>query len=156
MDGAWVDAGKGRFGQVYECFNLDSGEINAVKQVSKILTINQHVNFSLSLSLLLLFFSHSLSTFPQIPIQEKDSGALQTIVEEIQLFQKVQHENIVKFYGVELHHVRASIGYWNPSNKDTLIRTIPRVPATYRCVIDPMKQRSLPDEDTWLFQGCPL
>ena len=27
-------AGKGRFGQVYECFNLDSGEINAVKQVS--------------------------------------------------------------------------------------------------------------------------
>ena len=25
--------GKGRFGQVYECFNLDTGEINAVKQV---------------------------------------------------------------------------------------------------------------------------
>lgn len=28
-----VHTGKGRFGQVYECFNLDTGEINAVKQV---------------------------------------------------------------------------------------------------------------------------
>ena len=49
---------------------------------------------------------YSSLPFLQIPIQEKDSGALQTIAEEIQLFQKVQHENIVKFYGVEIHHVR--------------------------------------------------
>ena len=26
-------AGEGKFGKVYECLNLDTGEINAVKQV---------------------------------------------------------------------------------------------------------------------------
>ena len=85
--------GKGRFGQVFECFNLDTGEINAVKQVCRPCHGCPRST---------LFISHF---FHQIPIQEKDSGALQTIAEEIQLFQKVQHENIVKFYGVEIHHV---------------------------------------------------
>ena len=60
---------------------------------------------------LLLYSPHTHAhththTHSQLPIQEKDSGALQTIAEEIQLFQKVQHDNIVKFYGVEIHHVR--------------------------------------------------
>lgn len=109
--------GKGRFGQVYECFNLESGEMNAVKQVY---TCKSLMQLEFSKDLILTYPSPVLPpptppSFPphspllphlsQIPIQEKDSGALQTIAEEIQLFQKVQHENIVKFYGVEIHHV---------------------------------------------------
>ena len=33
VDQPVLSTGKGRFGQVFECFNLDTGEINAVKQV---------------------------------------------------------------------------------------------------------------------------
>lgn len=42
----------------------------------------------------------------QISVQEKDSSAIQTILDEIKNIQRLQHENIVKFYGVEIHHVR--------------------------------------------------
>ena len=43
----------------------------------------------------------------QISFQE-DSGTLQTIVDEVAIFQKVKHENIVGFHGLEIHHVRDS------------------------------------------------
>lgn len=57
---------------MYECLNLTTGEINAVKQIS---------------------------------IQEKDTGAIQTIVDEISNFQRLRNDYVVKFYGVEVHHV---------------------------------------------------
>ena len=57
---------------MYECRNLDTGEMMAVKQMS---------------------------------VQEKDTGTLQTICDEIGIFQKVSHENIVQFHGLEIHHV---------------------------------------------------
>ena len=41
----------------------------------------------------------------QISVQE-DSGTLQAIVDEIAIFQKVKHENVVRFHGLEVHHVR--------------------------------------------------
>jgi mitogen-activated protein kinase kinase kinase 4 len=63
--------GEGRFGKVYECRNLDTGEMMAVKQMS---------------------------------VQEKDSGTLQTICDEIGIFQKVSHENIVQFHGLKVYH----------------------------------------------------
>ena len=57
---------------MYECRNLDTGEMMAVKQMS---------------------------------VQEKDSGTLQSICDEIGIFQKVSHRNIVQFHGLEIHHV---------------------------------------------------
>ena len=44
----------------------------------------------------------------QMSVQEKDTGTLQTICDEIGIFQKVSHENIVQFHGLEVHHVRQS------------------------------------------------
>ena len=41
----------------------------------------------------------------QMSVQEKDTGTLQTICDEIGIFQRVNHENIVKFLGLEVHHV---------------------------------------------------
>ncbi len=83
-----VYTGEGRFGKVYECLNLTSGEINAVKQVSPSPT--PYV---------------LLPWCCQISIQEKDSSTVQTILDEINVFQRLKHKNIVKFYGVEIHHV---------------------------------------------------
>ena len=57
---------------MYECRNLDTGEMMAVKQMS---------------------------------FQEKDTGTLQGICDEIGNFQKVSHENIVQFHGLEVYHV---------------------------------------------------
>ena len=74
--------GEGRFGKVYECRNLDTGEMMAVKQMS---------------------------------VQEKDTGTLQTICDEIGIFQRVNHENIVKFLGLEVHHVSMRLVYPLPS-----------------------------------------
>ena len=67
-----VCAGEGRFGKVYECFNLSTGEINAVKQIS---------------------------------IQERDTNAIQAIIDEISNFQRLNNDYVVKFYGAEVHHV---------------------------------------------------
>ena len=36
----------------------------------------------------------------QMSVQEKDIGTLQTICDEIGIFQKVSHENIVQFHGL--------------------------------------------------------
>ena len=66
--------GEGRFGKVYECHNLDTDEMMAIKQMS---------------------------------VQEKDTGTLQTICDEIGIFQ-VSHKNIVQFHGLEVHHVSDS------------------------------------------------
>ena len=41
----------------------------------------------------------------QMSIQEKDTGTLQSICDEIGIFQKVKHKNIVQFHGLEIHHV---------------------------------------------------
>jgi mitogen-activated protein kinase kinase kinase 4 len=40
----------------------------------------------------------------QMSVQEKDSGTLQTICDEIGIFQKVSHENIVQFHGLKVYH----------------------------------------------------
>ena len=46
----------------------------------------------------------------QMSVQEKDSGTLQTIRDEIGIFQKVSHENIVQFHGLKVYHVSGSMG----------------------------------------------
>ena len=93
---------------MYECLNLDTGEINAVKQVSNIPPVMYH-DLSVTCVLKVVFhLSLSLSLplpLSQLSIQEKDTSAIETIVHEISLFQKLNHPNIVKFYGVEVHHV---------------------------------------------------
>ena len=47
----------------------------------------------------------ALSLCLQVSLQDKDSKDIETIIEEIENFQKVRSEYIVKFYGAEVHHV---------------------------------------------------
>ncbi len=92
---------------MYECLNLTSGETNAFKQVS-------HAPF---------YCSYGNKSYPlppdQISIQEKDSSTVQTILDEISVFQRLIHKNIVKFYGVEIHHVSAQVCVWACPNLAT-------------------------------------
>ena len=53
----------------------------------------------------------ALSLCLQVSLQDKDSKDIETIIEEIENFQKVRSEYIVKFYGAEVHHV--SLGLYN-------------------------------------------
>lgn len=64
--------GKGSFGNVYSCVNLDTGEPLALKI---------------------------------IPFKPNDVKNVKEIADEINNVKDIDHENLVKFYGAELHRV---------------------------------------------------
>ncbi len=46
-----------------------------------------------------------LFVWNQVSLQDKDSKDIETIIDEIENFQKLRSDYIVKFYGAEVHHV---------------------------------------------------
>jgi mitogen-activated protein kinase kinase kinase 4 len=89
--------GKGHFGEVYSCVNLENGEPMAVKK---------------------------------IPFKSNDATTIQSIVNEINNIQGLEHENLVKFFGVELHRSEILIfmEYCEQSTLDKISREASGLP----------------------------